>query len=437
MSSSARTRRLPVGFYVILLLTAPLALGAQHMGHGAKPMDGTTGPLGLSMNRNGSGTAWVPDSTRMYAGHFMTGSWMWMAHGTIFGQYIDQGGDRGDDQFGSINWGMLMGSRPLAGGQLTLRTMLSLDPWTVGKSGYPLLLQTGESYRGQPLHDRQHPHDLFMELAAVYEHEITRSLALSLYVAPSGEPASGPVAFMHRPSAANDPLAPIAHHWQDATHITFGVITAGLFTRTLKLEGSVFNGQEPDEIRSNFDFEGNKLDSYAGRITFNPNGAWSFAASYAALETPEELHPEISIHRLSASALHECALGHSHLSAALVYGGNRPSDTKEIAYSLLGELNLEMGRNVVFGRAEMVEKTGEELVLPDEATHHELFRVGAISLGYVREILTGKTGMVGLGARGTVNFVPDGLQDVYGSRNPLGAVVFLRLRPPASGGMSH
>jgi hypothetical protein len=31
---------------------------------------------------------------------------------------------------------------------------------------------------------------------------------------------------MHRPSQ-HDPDAPIGHHWQDSTHITFGVATLG------------------------------------------------------------------------------------------------------------------------------------------------------------------------------------------------------------------
>ena len=34
--------------------------------------------------------------------------------------------------------------------------------------------------------------------------------------------------FMHRPSAADDPFAPLGHHWQDATHEAFGVVTTGL-----------------------------------------------------------------------------------------------------------------------------------------------------------------------------------------------------------------
>jgi len=158
----------------------------------------------------------------MHAAHYTLGRWTVMLHGKGFLQYDWQGGSRGSNQLGIINWAMAAASRPLGGGQLQLRAMLSAEPWTIGSRGYPLLVQSGESYQGAPLHDRQHPHDLFMELSAVYERPVARNLGLSALLAPVGEPAVGPVAFPHRPSAADDPLAPISHHWQDGTHITFG-----------------------------------------------------------------------------------------------------------------------------------------------------------------------------------------------------------------------
>jgi len=203
-------------------------------------------PFGMPMTRMGSGTAWLPDASAMRAWHFMAGPWMLMVHGDAFLQYDHQGGPRGDDQVGSINWAMLMAMRQLAGGTLHLHGMASAEPLTIGKRGYPLLLQSGETYQGVPLHDRQHPHDLFMELSALYERPITQRLGVLVYAAPVGEPAIGPVAYMHRPSALNDPFAPLAHHWTDATHITYGVLTAALFTRNVKLEATLFNGREPD-----------------------------------------------------------------------------------------------------------------------------------------------------------------------------------------------
>src|SRR5436190_19099935 len=189
-------------------------------------------PLGIPMDRMGSGTTWIPDAVSMPSQHYSAGRWDFMLHGFVFVQENKQSGARGTSQFGSLNWGMFMASHELAGGRFQARTMLSLDPATVTDRGYPLLAQSGEAFGGEALHDRQHPHDFLMELGALYERPISKSIGLSLYAAPSGEPALGPVAFMHRPSAMDVPTAPLSHHWQDATHISFGVITAGVFAHS-------------------------------------------------------------------------------------------------------------------------------------------------------------------------------------------------------------
>ncbi len=414
-------------------------------------MSMSSAPLGIPMQRMGSGTSWLPDVTTMHASHTMLGAWDVMLHGVAFMQYDDQGTRRGDRQFGSVNWGMLMAGHDLAGGRLNLRGMVSAEPFTIGSHGYPLLLQSGESYHGQPLYDRQHPHDLFMEIAAIYDQAIGDNLALSLYAAPVGEPAIGPVAFPHRPSAANDPLAPIGHHWQDATHISFGVLTGGIYTRTVRLEGSIFNGREPDETRTNFDYKGRSLDSYAGRITVNPADNWSLSGSYAYLKSPEQLHPEESLHRISASVLYELASGtSSDWSSALIYGANKHTGQSSLSNSLLAESNLTLDRNnAVFTRAEFVQKGPEDLPVPGvmapaasltQGTRASAivitkplasiqYDVGELTLGYVRELAAVHGGSLGLGAAGTINMVPSTLRDTYGTRTPVGATVFLRLRP--------
>src|SRR4029453_18668658 len=238
-------RGLRSGVLVAAVMTWGAALGpdrgiAQEAHAGQAPRMPER-PFGIPMTRMGSGTTWLPDASAMRAWHVTTGSWMLMVHGDAFLQYDHQGGPRGADQVGSINWAMLMAMRQLGGGTLHLHGMLSAEPLTIGAQGYPLLLQSGETYQGEPLHDRQHPHDLFMELSALYERAISRRIGVMLYVAPVGEPAIGPVAYMHRPSSLNDPFAPLAHHWTDATHITYGVVSAGLFTKHVKLEGTLFN----------------------------------------------------------------------------------------------------------------------------------------------------------------------------------------------------
>lgn len=415
-------------FVTMIPLAAALA---QH----PMPMDSTaaarsmSGPLGISMDRMGSGTTWIPDAVPLPSRHAMAGKWELMLHGFVFLQNNWQDGPRGDTQFGSLNWAMLMASRQLGAGRFQARTMLSLDPATVTAQGYPLLLQSGESYGGEPLRDRQHPHDFWMELGALYEWPINGRVGLSLYAAPSGEPALGPVAFMHRPSAMDNPFAPLGHHWQDATHIAFGVLTAGIFTRSWKLEGSLFNGREPNEHR--WDFDELRLDSYSGRLTYNVNPEWSLSAGYGFLDSPEAHEPDQSLRRLTASALHSRQLGaNGSVASALVYGRN--SAAGQHASSLLLESEAIMGSNTVLGRLEFIQKDAEDLGVtepplsfPDE----RLFNVSAVSLGYMREIVRLGGATVGIGGTGTMNIVPSALEATYGSRTPLGGVVFLRVRP--------
>lgn len=385
-------------------------------------------PLGISMSRMGSGTTWIPDAVSLPSREFTAGSWDLMLHGFVFGQYNKQGGPRGGDQIGSLNWGMFMASHELTGGRFQARTMLSLDPATVGPRGYPLLLQTGESYRGAPLHDRQHPHDFFMELGVLYDRAISHNLGVELYAAPSGEPALGPVAFMHRPSAMDNPLAPIGHHWQDATHIAFGVLTGGVYTRQWKLEGSVFNGREPNEHR--WDFDPIRLDSYSGRLTVNPTANWSFTAGYGFLESPEALHPEESLHRIAVSALQGSTIGaEGQWSSALVWGANRFSGSSTWSTAFLLETEAILDRwNTVYGRGELAQKSAEDLVLPSSLSPDREFTVGNLSLGYIRELRRGYGVTLGLGAQAIVNVVPSALEPFYGSRSPLGGLIFLRLR---------
>jgi hypothetical protein len=309
--------------------------------------------------------------------------------------------------------------------------MLSLDPGTVTGRGYPLLLQTGETYGGAPLHDRQHPHDFWMELGVLYERQVSDRLGVAFYAAPSGEPALGPVAFMHRPSAMDDPVAPLGHHWQDATHTSFGVVTLGVFGYRWKLEASAFNGREPDEHRWNFDSI--RLDSYAGRLTLNPSDRWSLSAAYGFLKSPEAHAPDQSAHRVTAAAMYGAPLGHEgQFAATAVYGVNRMSGhlvPAEWSHTFLVEAEAVFDRrHTVFGRAEWVRKTAEDLVIP-VADLDQHFHLGSLSVGAVRELGSGLGMTLGLGLRGTLNLLPPSLVPYYGSRTPLGGMVFLRVRP--------
>jgi hypothetical protein len=320
-----------------------------------------------------------------------------------------------------------MASHALFGGQLTLRTMLSAEPATLGgEKALPLLLQSGETYGGVPLHDRQHPHDLFMETAAIYRHTIADVVGVELYAAASGEPALGPTAFMHRPSAINNPLPPIGHHWQDSTHISFGVLTAGVYNRWLKLEGSIFHGREPDEDRWNFDF--GSFDSWSGRLSFNPTRQTSFQLSYGYLHSPEALQPDESLHRVTASGTYATPmLSSGDLALTLLWGRNADAHTS--TDSFLAEVNADLdGRNAPFLRLEYVQKLGHDLVLPgDPDAKYGVFQAQA---GYVHRFTGVGPVVPTIGVALDVGAVPDSVASAYGTNTPIGAFFFIGLQPP-------
>jgi hypothetical protein len=389
------------------------------------------------MGREGSGTSWIPDSSPMYGRMFMFGDDMLMLHGAIFPRYTNVSTRRGDDRIDAPNWIMGMYSHPLGDStQFGSRLMMSLDPLTEGGRGYPLLFQTGEVWNGEPLHDRQHPHDLFDELSFSVSQKFEHDLSTYVYFGYPGEPALGPPAFMHRPSAMDDPDAPIGHHWQDSTHITFGVATAGLQWRDVKIEGSIFTGREPDEDR--YDFDRPRFDSYSGRLSWNPARNLALQVSYGYIKSPEELHPETKIHRTTASAIYNLPLGHdTNWSNTFVWGQNNA--TKEgKTQSFLIESNYQRGRNTVYFRWERVQKSGHELVL-DEADESEIFPVSGYTLGYVRDLSHGNGIDIGLGTQFTINDRPDSLDRYYGDDLGYAFQFFLRIRPSlhSHGGHEH
>jgi len=390
---------------------------------GEMEMSMALGPIQDS--QEASGTAWQPAGTPMHGMHSMAGDWTVMTHYNVFLAYDHQSGSRGDDQINSINWLMFMATKRDADNDLTFRGMFSLEPATTTKKGYPLLFQSGEAYNGEPLIDRQHPHDFFMELSARYRRLIHPDSVFSLYVAPSGEPALGPAAFPHRLSAMDNPAAPISHHWLDSTHISFGVITAGFAQKTWQLEGSWFNGREPDDDR--WDIEKPKLDSYSGRFTWNPTPEWSAQISHGYLKSPEELHPDESVRRTTASVMHLAKLaGGNHVATTLGWGLN---DGDQSSNAFLIEPSYMTENYTIFVRAEYVQKTGEELgLLPDERK----IPVKQLTLGASRELMKNRPYQLALGVSATYSWKPDDLDGVYG-KNPIGYWIFLRLRPAAMG----
>ncbi len=378
------------------------------------------------MNRESSGTSWVPDSTPMYGKMFMLGDDMLMLHGAIFPRYTNVSTRRGDDRIDAPNWIMAMYSHSFSEStQLGGRLMMSLDPLTEGGRGYPLLFQSGESWRDQPLHDRQHPHDLFDELSVSLSQKFDVDLSAYFYFGYPGEPALGPPTFMHRLSAMDDPDAPLGHHWQDSTHVTFGVATAGVQWRNVKIEGSSFTGREPDENR--YDFERPRFDSFSGRLSWNPTPNLALQVSHGYIKSPEALEPDVKRHRTTASAIYNQPLGQDrNWSTSFVWGQN--NDSGETTQSFLLETNFQWGRDTVYARWERVEKSGRELVLQD-VDLDKIFRINAATIGYVRDLAHGHDVDVGLGAQFTINDFPDQLNRYYGDDLGYAFEFFLRIRP--------
>ena len=391
----------------------------------------------LPMNRNGSGTGWLPDASPMYGYMLHSKKWMYMFHGNIFLRYNNQDignkGSRGGSKFDAPNWFMGMGQTRVGNrGLFRFSAMLSLDPLTVGGEGYPLLFQSGETWEGKPLVDRQHPHDLFSELSIGYTHMFSKDADAFVYVGYPGEPAFGPVAFMHRVSSLYNPDAPIGHHWQDATHITFGVATLGFRYRDFKLEGSSFTGREPNEERYGFDKP--RFDSWSARLSYNPSPAWALQVSKAWVKDVHEFGPREDADKTTASAIHSIRIGSkSFLNSAAVWGYNKAEGHHD-QHSLLLESALNLNTTTVYGKYEWVEKSTENLLLDEEVYGHgTLFPVNSFTLGIQQDLFNTLKTNVALGVQGSLYSTPDPLEALYG-KNPLALEVYLRIYPDLMSG---
>lgn len=390
----------------------------------------------LPMTRNGSGTAWMPDNTPMYGYMYHTNKWMYMLHGNAFLRYNKQDllnkGTRGNEKFDLPNMVMFMGQRNVGkNGLFHFNTMFSLDPLTVGEEGYPLLFQTGETYKGQPLVDRQHPHDLFSELSVSYAHALSPKADVFLYLGYPGEPALGPAAFVHRPSGFFNPDAPLTHHWVDATHITYGVATLGFRYGNWKIEGSSFTGREPGENRYNFDKP--RFDSWSGRLSFNPTAKWALQTSHGFIKEPESLHPGEDVNRTTASATFSSrGFGEEFFNATALWGMNKTKNHAAEHGALL-EASYNIKRTAVYGRYEWVQKSLEELNLDEsEFGHDAIFPVHAFTAGASYDIFNVGNTKFALGGQFSF-YNPDKRLSVLYGDNPIAGQVYLRIYPRAMG----
>lgn len=406
-----------------MAMPMPMPSSSPTQSHGGDAMTGMT-MMGDGRSSAGSGTSRLPANDTMPGLHVMAGDWMLMAHGYAWGSWTDQGGPRGGKEAFVQSMAMIEASRPLgAGVDLTLRSMLSADP-LMGKRGYPDLFASGETAHGLALIDRQHPHDLFMEMSGRIDVKTGEDRRLFVYAGLPGEPALGPSAFMHRGSARFDPEAPITHHWFDSTHITWGVVTAGYAARSWQIEASAFKGREPNENR--YDVETPKLDSWSVRATWNPAPAWSAEISYGALHSPEALHPEQNERRLIASA------SYSAHGVDVTAGYSRKDirgDRVLPAWLLEGTWAITR-RHAVFGRFENVLNDElferEEQLGIAEPLIGAPFRVSKFTAGYAYTLPLGRSLAVALGAAASAYAKSDRLDEAYG-RNPHSLTLFAKL----------
>jgi len=426
---------------VAVLVISSMAQDADHdMGMSGQPQ---SGPTIHGMNMGGmvssmpsfhasSGSSWQPASVPETMWMITRGNWDLMVHGAVFVTYNQQGGPRGEGKAESTNYLMSMEQHRLGSGTLLLRQMFSAESLTSPHPGFPELFQTGETYHGQPLVDHQHPHNVFAELAALYTLPINEKVSWLLYGGPSAEPALGPVTYMHRQSASENPEAPLGHHLQDSTHTSFGVVTTGfLFDVSrlghFKVEGSAFNGHEPNEERWSIQLA--PLDSWSFRATAAPSRNWTAEYSYGRLFHPEALDPN-NERRQSASLeynrpLSGGKLGNGNWATSLIWGRKHKelSDTTQNSYLLESTLNF-LERNYAYTRLELVDK--DELF--PRALTHPAYRIGAYTFGGVRDFVHNQHWQVGFGGDVTFYSKPAVLDPIYGN-NPVSFHVFVRIRP--------
>jgi hypothetical protein len=388
--------------------------------------------LNLPMSRDGSGTGWLPDASAMYGYMVHAHGWMFMFHGDLFIRYNKQDfagkGTRGDSKVDAPDMLMAMGQKKMGNnGLFHFNIMLSTDAIIAGGNGYPLLFQTGESWQGKPLVDRQHPHDLFSELSVSYGYAFSKKTDAFVYIGYPGEPALGPVVFMHRISGKFNPDAPISHHWVDATHITFGVATIGVRCGLFKIEGSSFTGREPDENRYNFDKP--RFDSWSSRLSFNTSENWALQVSDGFIKSPEALHPGEDINRITASATYSYRLSNNkYFDATTLWGVNRQEGISNSNAALV-EANLKCKKADFYTRYEWVQKSGEELNLDNSIYGaHILYPVNAVTAGFSYDLFTIKKLRFAPGTQFSMYHAGAALHGLYG-KTPFAWEIYLHLYP--------
>ena len=352
-------------------------------------------------------------------------AWSVTLDGTLFATFNHQGGRRGETEFRSQNWLMAHATRRLGPGSFSALGMLSVEPLTAPGRGYSEIFQGGEAYEGLQITDHQHPHDLLMQLSAAWSLSPSAGTSVTIAGALVGEPALGPVPFMHRASSAENPTAPLSHHILDSTHMSSGVVLGRIDRGIFSIETSVFRGREADEHR--YDLDLGALDSWSIRGWVRPTPSWDIQLSHGFLEEPEALEPGDQ-RRTSASASWTRLRASGFTAVTAAFGRNRrPFSTLD---AVLAEGTLKRGRWSLYGRVEYTEVETEILLFPGvvHVPHPgELVdTVRAFTAGAVRDVATTRGLAWGIGGDVTAYGVPPILQNTHDAR-PVSFHVFLRV----------
>jgi len=378
------------------------------------------------LRHTGSGTSLEPASGAPPMLMKMRGDWMEMLHGEAAMVEQQQTGPRGRDKLFSVNWVMPMAQRDTKRGEWTFRAMFSLEPATISGRYYPELFQQGETAFGKPIVDGQHPHNLFMEIAGMYDLKVGKDGVATIYGGPVGDPALGPTAFPHRASAESDPLAPLAHHLQDSTHIAWDVATGGLTWKWARVEASGFHGREPDEDR--WILEVGSLDSWATRLSVAPARDWVGQYSVGHLHSPEAVHPDEDVLRQTASVSFHHAWRAAEMDATAVWGRNHTIGTGVDANGYLLEAETRLGgKQSIWTRVENDDRTTDLLGAAAPPVETVVGRVQAYTGGYAHRVWGNDWSALELGAQGTVYATAARLISLYGE-HPAGVAAVLHWR---------
>ena len=425
---------------IIAVPTSAAAQDAPQSGTDVHEHVSVTAPL-LLPTKETSGTAWMPQVTPMYGVHSPWRGWDVRLNGMASIQALYEPRDRhrtggsGRRQVGSVNWGMFMARRNVRGGRVGLRTMFSAEPWTIPGCGSLSFLAVGEVCDGDTIHDRQQPHDLFMELAVDYDRLLRGAWRWQVYGGLAGEPALGPPGYTHRASAIANPIAPVTHHWLDSTHVAFGVLTVGVFSPRWKAEASTFNGREPDESRADLDL--GAFDSVSGRVSYLPTERLAVQVSAARLRDAGTDFPFPSQDpaiRITASAVYHKPLAADGLWATTVaFGTNRAREVVSggildaTTAAGLVESSVTFSQwHTVFGRAEVGGMPAHHLHAHEYSM--SVFAIGKLQLGYVRNLRVTKGLQPGIGGTIAISLVPPALAPRYSGRSAPSFGLLFRLQ---------